>query len=140
MIKLEGKVWKSNKSKFWITYVESLDISTQGNSEQNSIAMLKNAVKLLVNKKKFRIVVRPDKNGKFHIFASDTKTWLGFILQRLRMKEGLTIEEVADRMGSSSKTAYARYEQGKSLPGLEKLSQILKAIGSKSETTLEIAA
>lgn len=140
MVKLEGKVWKSDKSKFWVAYIESLDMSTQGNSEKDAIAMIKDAIKSLINKKGFRIVINLGKNGKFYICANDTKAWMGFILQRLRMKEGLTIEEVAGRMGSSSKNAYARYEQGKSLPGLEKLSQILGAIGSKRKTILEIAA
>ncbi len=140
MIELKGKIWKSEKSRFWIAYIESLDLSTQGTSKKDAIAMIRDSIKSLINKKDFRIIINLVKNGKFNIGANDTKIWMGFILQRLRMKEGLTIEEVADRMGSSSKNAYARYEQGRSLPGLEKLSQILRAICSKKKTVLGIAA
>jgi len=140
MIKLEGKVWKSNKGKYWIAYIEFLDINTQGISERDSLAMIKDAIESLINKKGFKITIKSIDGHKFSIGSSDTKTWLGFILQRLRMKAGLTIEEVARRMGSTSKNAYARYEHGKTIPGLDKLSQILEAIESKSETILKIAA
>lgn len=38
------------------------------------------------------------------------------------------MKEVAERMGSRSKNAYAQYEQGKILPSFDKLTQILQAI------------
>jgi transcriptional regulator with XRE-family HTH domain len=50
------------------------------------------------------------------------------MLRRQREKHGVSLAEVARRLGSRSKTAYARYEQGRSVPTVEKLFQLLGAV------------
>jgi transcriptional regulator with XRE-family HTH domain len=50
------------------------------------------------------------------------------MFRRLRLKNKLTLKEVAKRMGAKSHNAYARYEQGKSIPTIEKLSILISAI------------
>ena len=54
--------------------------------------------------------------------------FLALLLRRQRERQGLTLAEAAERLGQSSRNAYARYEQGKAMPTLEKLEQLLQAV------------
>jgi len=49
-------------------------------------------------------------------------------LQRKREISGLSLSQVATRLGFSSRNSYARYEKGQSMPTIEKLSELLKAV------------
>lgn len=140
MIVLGGKVWKSNTSKYWLIYVPMLDLRTEGSSKKDAIDMLEDAIQMLVHKKGFKVDIHFKSEGKFVIGANDQKAWIAFFLQRARAKQGLTIEEVARRMGATSKTAYARYEYGETLPSLDKLSEILDAVFPEEAPFLELAA
>ncbi len=51
----------------------------------------------------------------------------------------MTLAEVARRLGQKSPNAYARYEQGKSLPTVEKLYKLMKAIDPSFEPILKVA-
>ena len=62
------------------------------------------------------------------------------LLRRQRECHGLTLSEVAERLGQSSRNAYARYEQGKAMPSVEKLEQLLTAIAPKQKLVLRFAA
>ncbi|MBI2645966.1 MAG: helix-turn-helix transcriptional regulator [Deltaproteobacteria bacterium] len=140
MIVLEGKVWKSSTSKYWLIYVPLLDLRTEGTSKKDAIDMLEDAIKMLVHKKGFKAHMDFINEGKFIIGANDQKAWVALFLQRARAKQGLTIEEVAHRMGATSKTAYARYEQGETMPSIEKFSEILNAIFPGEAPLLKLAA
>jgi transcriptional regulator with XRE-family HTH domain len=51
----------------------------------------------------------------------------------------LTLMDVARRLKSKSPNAYARYEQGKSVPTVAKLDQLMKAIDPAFEPILKVA-
>lgn len=137
---LEGKVWKSKKSRFWIIEIEPLDLVTQGTSKKDALQMIKFAIEDLVNEKSFKVTVYLRKNGDFAIGANDEKLWLAFFFQRLRMKEGLTLEQVARKLGYSSITSYARYEQGKVDPSVTKFNEILGVLSPKKKPVFKFAA
>jgi transcriptional regulator with XRE-family HTH domain len=59
------------------------------------------------------------------------------MLRRQREKHGLSLAEVARRLGARSKTAYARYEQGRSVPTVEKLFELLAAVAPGEEFVLQ---
>ncbi len=139
-MELEGRVWKSSKSRFWIAHIPEIDFSTQGSSRINALNMLKDAIEAVVHKRGFRAEIAFEKGNHFLVGANNQRQWTGFFLQQLRMKEGLSIAKVAKRMGFTSKTAYARYEQGKVTPSIEKLGQILEAISSEKRAILRFAA
>ena len=140
MIVLEGKVWKSNTSKYWLIYVPFLDLRTEGTSKKDAIDMLEDAIRMLVHKKDFKVNINLINDEKFIVGANDQKAWVALFLQRARAKQGLTIEKVAHRMGATSKTAYARYEQGETMPSIEKLSEILEALFPGEAPLLKLAA
>ena len=54
--------------------------------------------------------------------------------------QGLTLAEAAERLGQRSKNAYARYEQGKTMPTVEKLEQLLTAIAPDQKIVWHFAA
>jgi transcriptional regulator with XRE-family HTH domain len=45
----------------------------------------------------------------------------------------LSLAEVADRLGVASINAYARYEQGRSIPTVQKLSQLFAAVSPRRD-------
>jgi len=59
------------------------------------------------------------------------------MLRRQRQMHGLSLSAVARRLGARSKTAYARYEQGRSVPTVEKLFEPLTAVAPSAEFVLQ---
>jgi transcriptional regulator with XRE-family HTH domain len=46
----------------------------------------------------------------------------------MREASGLTLAEAARRLGARSRNAYARYEQGSSVPTIEQLNRLIAAV------------
>jgi len=59
-----------------------------------------------------------------------------FLLRRQRVKHGLTLVEVTRRLGAKSLNSYARYEQGKAVPTMEKFSHLLSALSPCNDFVL----
>ena len=55
------------------------------------------------------------------------------MLRRQRVKNGLTLSDVANRLGAKSLNSYARYEQGRAVPSIERLDQLLAAVSGGDE-------
>ena len=56
---------------------------------------------------------------------------IGLVLRRQRERSGLSLAQAAQRLGVKSRNAYARYERGTSVPSVEKLGQLIKAVSEK---------
>ncbi len=139
-MRLEGYLKKPEEGeKYWGVEIPSLGIFTQGKSKKDALFMAKDAIEFLVDARGFFVSVTPGKNLEFYISASDLSPLISLLLKRKRLERGLTIMDVAERMGSQSPTAYARYEKGKVKPSLDKLDQILKAIDKDLEPILKIS-
>ena len=76
------------------------------------------------------------KGEYFEIGASDESALTAFLLRRERAKSGLTLAEVARKLGSKSLNTYARYEQGRTVPTVPKLSELLSAVASRKDFVL----
>jgi DNA-binding transcriptional regulator YiaG len=126
-----GKVFKVGK--YWPIEIPILDIATQGRTKKEAFEMIADAVESLVNKKGFEVRVFGRKGGVFEIGASDQGALTALLLRRMRLKAGLSLEEVAARLGSKSPNSYARYEQGRSVPSVEKLTQLFSAVARNRE-------
>lgn len=138
-MRLEGRIWKDKKTKYWVVHVALLDISTQGTSKKNALAMIEDAVELEAETRGLKITaaMSEDDESAFTIGANDPDALIAFLLKRQRQSHGLTVREVASRLKSSSPTAYAQYEQGKRAPSLGKLRELLRAIDPKLEPILK---
>jgi hypothetical protein len=103
--------------------------------------MLADAVELLVDRTDFKVHVHVAKKGsELGLSASDPDLLIALMLRRQREKYGLTLQQLAQRLGSKSPNAFARYEQGKARPTLSKLIELIKAIDPELAPTLKLAA
>ena len=134
MMRLAGRVFKT--SRYWAIEVPILGIVTQGYTKKEAYEMILDAIGSLVNKKGFKVEVFPGKDHYFEVGSPDLATLIAFLLRRQRMKRGLTLMEVSQRLGAKSLNTYARYEQGKSIPTLEKFSQLMAALSLDNDFVL----
>lgn len=135
-MRLEGRVWKDGK--FWLSEIPGIDLMTQGHSRANAVAMMAEAIDLLIDKKDFAFDLLPGKGDIFSIQVPKPGPLLALMLKRQRVKNNLSIRQVVERMKGKSKNEYAQYEQGKSEPSLSKLQQFLKAFNTQSDLVLKV--
>ncbi|MBE3124981.1 MAG: helix-turn-helix domain-containing protein [Acidobacteria bacterium] len=130
-MRFTGRVFKLRK--FWVIEVPILDIATQGRTKKEAYEMIADAVECLVNRKGFKVRVFRAEGEGFEIGASDQAVLTALLLRRKRLKSGLSLEEVAARLGSKSPNSYARYEQGRSVPSVQKLTQLFSAVARNGD-------
>jgi ribosome-binding protein aMBF1 (putative translation factor) len=133
-MRIEGRVWK--KGRFWLVEATMLDVMTQGRSRPEAIRMLKDAIESLVDRKGFAVNVYAGKKDELEVEANQTAAMVALLLRRQREKHGLSLADVAVRMGQSSRNAYARYEQGVSVPSMDKLNELLSTVAPESPLVL----
>lgn len=126
-----GKVFKAGK--YWVIEIPILDIATQGRTKKEAYEMIADAVESLVNKEGFMVRVFKSKGKVFEMGASDQGALTALLLKRMRQRAGLSLEEVAARLGSKSPNSYARYEQGRSVPSVEKFAELFSAVAPNRE-------
>ena len=137
-MKLEGKIWKDEETNYWVVCVQLLDISTQGRSRKEALAMIEDAIQVEAEKEALKIKAElSHEQGVFTVSANDPDSLIAFLLRRQRTCHGLSVRDVARRLKSSSPTAYAQYEQGKRAPSLGKLRDLLHAIDPKLDAVLK---
>lgn len=124
-MEISGTIFKDGK--FWLVDIPLLDFMTQAKTKKTIPIMIKDAIELLVGDVSFSIDVDIEDNLCF-IRANDTKKLIAFMLKRLRQKNNLRLEDVAQVLQAKSINEYAQYEQAKHLPSIEKLQQLLSAV------------
>ena len=129
-----GRIIKSGR--YWAIEVPILGVFTQGRTKKEAYEMIADAIESLVNKEEFKVEVYPGKGEYFEVYSQDLPAMIAFLLRRQRVRHGLSLAEVADRLGGKSLNTYARYEQGKSVPTIEKFSQLLSAVSPERDFVL----
>ena len=125
-MRFSGKIYKDGK--YWLAELPILDLMTQGRTKREAYEMVADMLDTMVNQKDFEITVFKGKKDTFEVGSSDAKYFVRLLLQRKRELSGLSLSQVASRLGMSSRNTYARYEQGKSVPSVEKLNEHLHAV------------
>lgn len=125
--------------QWWLSEIVELDLISQGKSRKEALEMILDAVAELYGKTNLnlKIITQAD---KYFLHSNADSQLIAFILKRLRLRSGLTLQEVAKKLGSNSPNTYARYEQGKANPTLNQLKKLLRSLNSNAEVTLKIAA
>lgn len=126
-MRFEGRIKKVGK--YWAVEIPALAAHTQGKSLHDAYEMAKAWVRDMLDRQDFPVEVYPGKGGTFEIGSEDNETMVAFMLRRQREAHGLSLTDVAAALGQSSRTAYARYEQGTSSPTISKLAELLRAVG-----------
>lgn len=133
-MRFAGRMFKCGSQ--WAVEVPILDVVTQGRSKRDAYEMIADAVESLVGRKGFSIKVFPAADEEFEIGATDEAALTALLLRRARARSGLSLAEVAARLGAKSINGYARYEQGRSIPSVRKLSQLYAAVGRTGDFVL----
>ena len=133
-MRLAGRVWR--EGRHWLAEVPLLDALTQGRSRAEALRMLGDLVETMAGKAGFEVEVFPGEGPDLEVGTPDAAALVAVMLRRQREKQGLSLSEVARRLGARSKTAYARYEQGRSVPSVEKLFELLAAVAPSRDFVL----
>ena len=121
LMKIEGKLEKKAGEKMWGIDIPEIGIFTQGRTKKDAFEMAKEAIELVVALEGFKVTIESGKNNNFFVIPNHIGPILAMILRQKRVDNGLSIREVADRLGQSSPNSYGRYETGKSIPTIEKI-------------------
>ena len=89
--------------------------------------MIGDWLETMVDRKDFHATVYLRGSADFEIAGSDAAAMTALLLRRRREASGTSLRDLATRLGSSSRNAYARYERGDAVPTVEKLDALLKA-------------
>lgn len=125
-MRLSGTVTK--QGRFWAAEIPILGVFTQGRSRSDAFAMAADAVRELLDRPRLRVVVHPAGGDSFELSAGDPAALTALMLRRLRSRSGLTLAQVAERLDATSPNAWARYEQGRAVPTITKLSELFRAV------------
>ena len=133
-MRFSGKIYKDGK--FWLAEIPILDLMTQGRTKREAYEMVADMLDTMVNQKDFEITVFKGKKDTCEVGSSDAKYFVRLLLQRKWELSGLSLAQVASRLGMSSRNTYARYEQGKSVPSVEKLNDLLRAVCPETDIVI----
>ena len=134
-MRFSGKIYKDGK--FWLTEIPILDLMTQGRTKKEAYEMVVDMLESLVNKEGFKVKVFKRSGNKFEVGSLEPKHMISLLLRRKREISGLSLSQVASRLGVSSRNTYARYEQGRSVPTVEKLNELLHAVSPKTDIVID---
>jgi hypothetical protein len=137
-MRFQGKLYKDGK--FWLVEVPVFAAMTQGRTRKEALAMIADWFVTMIDRSGFAVTVHEGKQGNFEISTSDTKAMVGLLLRRQRQLHGLSLTDAAERLGAKSRNAYARYEQGSSMPTVEKLDKLLHAVSGGRDFVLSPSA
>jgi predicted RNase H-like HicB family nuclease len=124
-MRFEGTLRRDGK--WWLAEIPLLDALTQGRTRKEALEMIADWLETMVAADDFKAEVFTRGRTEFEIAGSNTAAMTALLLRRRREASGWSLRDVAARLGSTSRNAYARYEQGRAVPTMEKLDVLLKA-------------
>jgi hypothetical protein len=137
-MRFPGRIEKDGK--YWLAEIPAFDAITQGRTKREALAMAEDLVETMAGVRGFRAKVYPGVGATFEIGGNRLGALLALLLRRQRECHGLTLAEAAARLGQRSRNAYARYEQGRTMPTVEQVERLLKAIAPDQKIVWHIAA
>jgi hypothetical protein len=125
----------------WSAECEMIGAFTQGKGRDDACDMLRALVELQVDRKGFRVVVTEigeELDGSIRVLveANDPVVLTANVLRYQRQVHGLTIAQVAKKLGSSNHNAYAAYERAEREPSMSKYRELLRAIAPELRFTI----
>lgn len=140
----EGSLKKDEKFKMLVAEIPAFDVMTQGDSVEQTLEMIKGIINELLldtfseKAKEMKLETAHVSDEGFELRSNNTKLLISLALRRQREAAGLTIKEVAERLGASSINYYAQYERGRISISIEMLEKLLVAVNPKSPRRLKI--
>lgn len=137
-MRFQGFVRK--EGRIWVAEIPVFDALTQGRSRKDALAMTADWFRTMVDRRGFTVAVEPVGGDGFEVFAADSRSMISLLLRQQRQKSGLSLAQIAERLGAKSRNAYARYEQGVSVPTVDKLDELLRAVAPGRDLVLQQSA
>ena len=137
-MRFEGRLWKDGRH--WLVEVPALNAMTQGRTKAEAYEMIQDLVETMADRPGFEVAVHPLSGDRFEIGANEVRTLVALLLKRQRERSGMTLAEAAERLHQRSRNAYARYEQGRAVPTVEKLEELLGAVAPDQEIVWRLAS
>lgn len=125
-MKIIAKAHKEKKG--WSIEIPDLAAWTQGDTKAEAVDMVASLVDEMAEKELGTTAHWTDDH--IEINCTDAAGLVALILRQRREASGLTLKQVAAKLHMKSANAYARYEQGRSVPTLNKLDELLQAVGA----------
>lgn len=123
---LIGRVFRDGPG--WSAHCDAIGVYTQGSSRKEAIANLIEVVELKVDRKDFAARVTDVGAESVYIDSADIAPLAAEVLKYQRAIHGLSLADVARKLGAASRNTYAAYEQGGREPTLSKYLQLLGAV------------
>jgi len=124
---LEAKIEKSGR--WWAIEIPALEIFTQGKSKADALVMAASAIDDLAGRS-LGTSARFE-GERILIHSKDVAGLVAMVLKHKRSRAGLSLNDVAKRLGGKSPNTYARYERGSSMPSVEVLDRLLAAVDGR---------
>lgn len=134
-MRFQGKLRRNGK--YWLAEVAMFDAMTQGRTRREALEMIADWFVTMADRKGFKVEIHPAGRTAFEASSTDARTMVSLLLQRQRQKSGLSLAQAAKRLGVNSRNAYARYERGASVPTVEKLDELLRAVAPGRDIVLQ---
>lgn len=127
---ITGEITKEGTT--YAAMVEPLAAYAEGRSRSAACEALAEAIRELAAGfgplQGFRVEVRDDGEETLYVTASDPARLVSMLLRRQRDLHGLSLADVAGKLGTKSRNSYAQYEQGQRAPSSAVLQQLLDAV------------
>jgi predicted transcriptional regulator len=137
---LTGRIQKE-EGVWWSAESPIAGVHTQGRSRKDAMAMLADAFESLVNRPGFKVAVTEHgPGGEVLVETNEPAALAAYVLRYQRETHGLSLADVAKKLGSSSKNAYARYERGTSTPTIDKFAELLHAVAPELAVVIDTRA
>jgi DNA-binding transcriptional regulator YiaG len=114
--------------RYWLAEVAVFDALTQGRTRTDALDMIGDWFETMLGSTSGSVRAIAVTRTEFELVAADAVGMISLLLRRQRQKSGLSLADAAARLGASSRNAYARYEQGRTVPTVAKLDELLKAV------------
>ena len=128
-----GTIKKSGK--LWIVEVPQFEAITQAHTKAECFGMIRDWFVSIINDNS-AVQVQPMDTDKFIVKLEPTPKVFGLLLQRQRLKSGLSIREAAKILGFKSANSYASYEQGNREPSISVAARLMKAVSKQDQLDL----
>ena len=125
---LVGRIVKEERT-WWSAEVATIGAFTQGRSRKDAAVMLADLIETMVERPGFKVKVSfLGDQGLVLVEANEPGRLAAQVLKYQREVHRLSLADVSKLLGATSRNAYARYEQGRAVPSLDKLYELLRVI------------
>jgi DNA-binding XRE family transcriptional regulator len=121
-----GRIFKTGA--WWAAEADAIGVYTQGKTRAEAEEMLIDAVQEVVHLPGFTVKVSRMDGDDVLVEPSDGAALAAYMLRYQRETSGLSLADVAQKLGAASRNAYAAYEQGKSSPSVDKLRELAAVV------------